>query len=192
MAWNRAELGTLFLKAGRLADAEREFAHAAAAFPGHRHAVVGLARVAEARGRHADALARVESLIAKSPSPELFAYSSDLMKQLGRFEEAKRRGELAEAAWRSDAPDPARLAVFLADSGDPIRMAEAVEVAERGSRDRDDIFTNDALAWAYFKVGRLEDAVEASHRALRTGSNDRVLRAHARAISDAAALRASR
>jgi len=37
---------------------------------------------------------------------------------------------------------------------------------------RHDIFTEDALAWAYFKVGRLDEAFAASQRALRTGTRD--------------------
>ena len=40
----------------------------------------------------------------------------------------------------------------------------------------------DALAWAYFKAGRIEDAKKAIALALRTGTRDRDIRAHATAI----------
>jgi hypothetical protein len=57
-----------------------------------------------------------------------------------------------------------------------------VKIAEQAAAVRHDIFTDDALAWAYFKAGRLADARRAIARALRTGSTDRDLRAHAAAI----------
>ena len=96
----------------------------------------------------------------------------------GRHEEAERSYALAEAAWRSDTPEPKNLARFLADRGD--KIDEAVRVAEQAAAGRHDIFTNDALAWAYFKAGRLADAKKAIASALRTGTRDRDILAHAR------------
>ena len=87
---------------------------------------------------------------------------------------------LAEAAWRIDAPEPKNLARFLADRGE--KVAEAVVIAEEAARVRHDIFTEDALAWAYFKAGRVEDAKRAIRLALRTGTRDRDILRHAEAI----------
>jgi hypothetical protein len=67
------------------------------------------------------------------------------------------------------------------------KIDEAVRLAETAARDRDDIFTNDALAWAYFRAGRIDDASRASARAMRTGTRDRELRRRAATIADAAA-----
>ena len=53
------------------------------------------------------------------------------------------------------------------------------------------IFTEDALAWSYFKAGRLADAREAMTQARRTGTRDADILAHAKAI-DAAAGQAAR
>jgi hypothetical protein len=52
---------------------------------------------------------------------------------------------------------------------------------------RHDIFTEDALAWAYFKTGRLDEAVSASKRALRTGTRDERILTHAAEIRAAVA-----
>ena len=60
-----------------------------------------------------------------------------------------------------------------------------MSIAERAAAERHDIFTEDALAWAYFKAGRLADAAAASAQALRTGSRDRDLLYHAAAIKQA-------
>ena len=62
-------------------------------------------------------------------------------------------------------------------------VEEAVKIPEQAAAVRHDIFTEDALAWAYFKVGRVADAKRTMAQALRTGSKDRDLRAHAAAIS---------
>jgi tetratricopeptide (TPR) repeat protein len=188
-AWHHAQLGHLWLAQDRLSDAAREFDHANYIFPGHPFAIEGLARVASRQGRHAEALALVEQLIAATPAPAALAFAAEELRAVGRADDAARQEALAEAAWRTDAPEPARLALFLADRPDrtPSQIEEAVQLAEAASRDRDDIFTNDALAWAYFRAGRLSDAVAASARALRTGSVDLVLRRHAAAIASAAA-----
>ena len=186
VAWHRAQIGALHLAMGRTADAQREYKHAEYVFPEYPLAIEGLARVDAARGDIAAAVTRFESLAAKAPTPGTLAELAALLKRAGRDADALRFARLAEAAWRSDAPDPARLAVFLADNGDRGRVDEAVRIAETASADRDDIFTNDALAWAYLKAGRIEDAARASARATRTGSVDRAIRAHARAIAGAA------
>jgi len=49
-----------------------------------------------------------------------------------------------------------------------------VRLVEAAAADRHDIFTEDALAWCYFKSGRLHDALLAIARAQRTGTRDPV------------------
>jgi hypothetical protein len=107
---------------------------------------------------------------------------------LGRAADASRAYALAEAGWRFDAPHPAQLARFLADHDR--KLDEAVAMAERTAADRHDIFTDDALAWCYFKSGRVAEAAAAIARAQRTGTHDRTILAHAAAIT--AAQRAGR
>lgn len=190
VAWHHAQLGHLHMAQGRLADAARDYAHADYVFPDHPFAIEGQARVAAANGRHAEALALAERAIAAAPSPSLLAFSAQELRALGRGAEADRAETLAEAAWRTDAPEPARLALFLADRGQ--KLDEAVSLAEAANRERDDIFTNDALAWAYYRTGRIADAARASARALRTGVQDREMRTRARVIANASVHQASR
>jgi hypothetical protein len=72
---------------------------------------------------------------------------------------------------------------MLAERG--LKTGEAVALAERAARGRTDIFTMDALAWAYFQAGRLQDAHAASVQARRTGTADRRIQCHAQAIDAA-------
>jgi tetratricopeptide (TPR) repeat protein len=184
LAWHHAQLGHLHLEMGQLADARREFLAAAHAFPEHPFARAGLARVAEAGGDLRTALDIVMTTLETSPTPADLAYSGDLMAKLGQADAAERQYRLAEAAWRTDAPEPSRLARFLAEHGR--RLDEAIAIGEQARIDRNDIFTGDALAWAYFQTGQIDKAKTMMALALRTGTRDRAIRAHAAAISQAA------
>ncbi len=113
----------------------------------------------------------------------MHARLGELYDRLGRADDAAREYALAEASWRSDAPQPAALARFLAERGQ--KVDEAVRLAEGAAAERRDIFTEDALAWCYFKAGRLSDAASAMASAQRTGTRDRSIREHAAAISRA-------
>jgi len=60
-----------------------------------------------------------------------------------------------------------------------------VDTAKAAVSIRRDIFTEDALAWGYFRGGQLAKARESIARALRTGSRDRTILYHAAAIANA-------
>jgi len=183
LAWHHAQLGQLHLEMGELANARREFLTAAHAFPGHPFAQIGLARVAEAGGDLRTALDIVMTMLTAGPTPADLAYSGDLLNRLGQTDAAERQYRLAEAAWRTDAPEPSRLARFLSERGR--RLDDAIAIGEKARIDRNDIFTADALAWAYFQTGRIEKARTMMALALRTGTRDRVIRAHAADIARA-------
>ncbi len=180
LAWHYAQIGHLYLEMNRVDEARRAFEHANFIFPDHPFASDGLARVEDAEGRTSSALALIMKRLAKSPSPADAAFAGELLERLGRTDEAERQYQLAEAGWRVDAPEPAKLARFLADHHR--HLDAAVHMAEQASADRHDIFTEDALAWAYFRDGRVSDARKAIARALRTGSRDREIHRHADAI----------
>ena len=75
---------------------------------------------------------------------------------------------------------PQALARFLAERGR--KISDAVALAEEAAAKRRDVHTMDALAWAYFKSGRLEDARRASDQAIRTGTRDGRILYHAATI----------
>lgn len=63
---------------------------------------------------------------------------------------------------------------------------EAVRLAEAERRVRDDLYTEDALAWALYRAGRLPEAATASDKANALGTKDARLIYHAGAIKIAA------
>jgi tetratricopeptide (TPR) repeat protein len=180
LAWHHAQLGDLYRQMGRPSEAALEYAWADHSFPDHPFAERGRVELLEAQGDPAGAAAKLESLMARSPAPDLAAKLGDLYMTLGRDADASRAYALAEAGWRFDAPNPTQLARFLADH--EWKLDEALALAERTESEQHDVFTEDALAWCYFKSGRLADAVAAIARAQRTGTRDRSILAHAAAI----------
>ena len=183
IAWHHAQLGDLYRQMGRTKEASTEYTWAEHAFPGHPFAERGLAGLLEQEGDLRGALARLEALMTRTPSPDVAAKIGDLRAALGDDTDAERAYALAEAGWRSDAPHPAQFARFLAEHNR--ELPEALVLAERAAADRRDIFTQDALAWVYFKSGRVNDAAAAIAQALRTGTRDRSILYHAAAITTA-------
>ena len=199
LAWHYAQGGNLLLQTGDTDAAEREFARAEHAFPGHPFAGAGAARVAAARGRYDDALTTYHALMSKAPTSEIAIAAADVLSMRGDEDGARAMYARAEAierdAWLTEARLTTNVARMLAERG--VRTAEAVQLAEEAARSRRDIFTMDALAWAYFRAGRFTEAAAASRQARRTGTADRRILAHAAAIEQAlgggeAAVHASR
>jgi tetratricopeptide (TPR) repeat protein len=183
LAWHHAQIGDLYRQMGRLKEADFQYAWADYSFPGHPSAKIGMARVREAEGDLPRALALYEAQMSRTPTPDVAEKLGDVSAALGRPAEASREYALTEAGWRFDVPQPALLARFLAEHD--LNVDEAVRLAESAAADRHDIFTEDALAWCYFKAGRLSEAATAITRAQRTGTRDRSILFHAAAISQA-------
>jgi tetratricopeptide (TPR) repeat protein len=192
LAWHRAQIGNLHFQMGRIADAKREYEHARYFFPGHPYALAGLARVKAAQGDIDGALSDYEAMFDQAPTPELAAVIGDLAARKGNREASDKYYELSErlerAGWQSEEPQPAALARFLAERGR--KTDEAVRLAESAAAVRSDIHTEDALAWSYFRAGRIKEAQTAIAKAVRTGTRDRRILYHAAAIKFAAGDRA--
>jgi len=180
-AWYGAQIGDLYLRMGQLVDAEREYRRAAFLFPRHPFAVIGQGKVLAVRGNREGALAVFLDQFTRTPTLDLAARIGDLHAQGGDLSEAERHYQLAEdLAGPAVAQTEASLALFLAEHDR--KLHEAVTIAEAVAATRHDIFTEDTLAWAYYKTGRFDEALSASQRALRTGTRDERILSHAAAI----------
>ena len=185
-AWYAAQLGELYLRMGRLDEADREYRRSAFLYPNYPHAIAGAGKVNAARGDRDGALAIYVEQLKRTPTLDLASRIGDLYAQQGNATESERYYQLAEELAGPDMTQTeTNLASFLADHDR--RLPDAVKIAEHVAAGRRDIFTADALAWAYYKVGRLRDAVDASERACRTGTRDERIRSHAAVIRAAIA-----
>ena len=75
------------------------------------------------------------------------------------------------------------LALFYADHD--MKLAEALDLAQKELEVRHDVYTWDALAWALYKNGKLTEAAKASEKAMRFGTRDSLLLFHAGMIAEA-------
>jgi len=184
-AWYASQLGELYLRMDRPDEADREYRRASFIFPDYLLAMVGRAKVTQAKGDREGALTLYLQQLKRMPTLDLAARIGDLYAQQGNSAQADYYYQLAEdLAGPGMAQTEANLALFLAEHDR--RLAEAVDMARAIAAIRHDIFTEDALAWAYYKTGRLKDALAASQRASRTGTRDERILAHAAAIRAAA------
>ena len=180
-AWYGAQVGELYLRMGKVEDADREYRRAAFIFPDHPFAVIGQGKVQAIRGNRKAAQAIFLDQFRRTPTLELAERIGELYARAGNTEEAERYYQLGEElAGPGIAQTEANLALFLAEHDR--KLPEAVKIAEAVASLRHDIFTDDALAWAYYKTGQLGKAFSASQRALRTGTSDERILSHAAAI----------
>jgi tetratricopeptide (TPR) repeat protein len=180
-AWYGAQVGELYVRMGKLVAALREYRRAAFLFPNHPLAMIGQGKVHALRGDREAAQAIFLDQFRRTPTLELAARIGDLYAQGGNITQAEHYYQLGEElAGPPIAQTEANLALFLAEHDR--KLEEAVKIAEAVSARRHDIFTDDALAWAYYKTGRLDEAFSASQRALRTGTRDERILSHAAAI----------
>jgi tetratricopeptide (TPR) repeat protein len=183
-AWYASQVGELYLRMGKTDDADREYRRAASIFPEYPFAMVGIAKVTAAQGDRDGALKVYLDQLHRTPTLDLAGRIGDLYAQAGDSRQAEHYFQLAEdLAGPPMAQTEATLAVFLAEHDR--KLSDAAKIAEAVASVRHDIFTEDAVAWAYFKTGWVEEAFAASQRALRTGTRDARILSHAEQIQRA-------
>jgi tetratricopeptide (TPR) repeat protein len=186
-AFYRNQLGELHRAAGELPAAAAAYASALKALPGYPAATMGLAMVRERQGRRTEAIALLEDATARLPTPEAVAALGDLYVLAGNAEAADRQYALVErigeVARATGSVYDRQLVLFAADHDRDVSMAVTRARAELDMRP--DIYAWDALAWALFHAGRLEEAADAAAHALVLGTPDPRLAYHAGMIAAA-------
>lgn len=179
------QLGELLRSAGRVDEAADAYETARESLPDHVPATAGLARVREAQGRRDEAIALLAAVTARLPQPDLVAMLGDLYALAGDAEAAERQYALVErigaVGTAVGSVHDRHIVLFAADHDRGVEGA--VVAAEAALADRHDIYAYDALAWALFKSGRLDEAAMAAAQALALGTPDPRLSFHAGMIA---------
>jgi len=187
LAWTLVHLGHEHFAAGDLAAAAGAYAAALDVLPDYYLALGALGRVRAAEGRTGEAIELDRRAVARVPAPDLVAALGDVYAAAGDAQQAERQYALVEYMGRvAEATGTTygrQLALFYADHD--CRLAEALRLARQEAATRGDIYTDDALAWALYKNGRLAEAARAAHRALRLRTEDALLEYHAGMIAAA-------
>jgi tetratricopeptide (TPR) repeat protein len=163
---------------GRLGAADALLDRALEEVPEHPSALVVRGRVALSRGDPEGARRALERAFLRQPLPETAWLLGDARQAAGDVEGARQAHERSVRDGR--AADRRTLALFLATKDREPDLAVRLCAEER--RVRDDVYTEDACAWALRRAGRLDEAELASSRALALGTPDARLLYHAGAI----------
>lgn len=179
------QLGDLRAHRGAYDQARAAYDEALAEQPGYAPALAARGRLHLASGRTGEALADLEAALRVQPTTATRAAYVEALWAAGR--DAAAREELARLDREGRREDPRALALFYASHDMEPRLA--LSLAEREAAVRPDIFSLDALAWALYRNGRLDEAWAAIQQATRLGTRDPRMIYHRGRIAAARAAR---
>jgi tetratricopeptide (TPR) repeat protein len=181
-AWVLVQAATIFLHQGDLEGGDAGFDMALAWLPEFAPALAGKGRIALARKDAVKAVDYLGRSYKESPLVETAWLLGDARAMKGD----KAGAEEMYAKVRSDGrkTDPRTLSLFLSSRGEA--PDEALRLAEEEYRVRKDVYTEDAVAWAQYRAGKIEDARARIAKARRLGTPDPRLMYHEGAIRMAA------
>lgn len=187
LAWLYYELGEYETQSGDPASADAAYLAALNTHPGDYRALAALARLRANNGRYEEAIVLYQKAIAVVPMPIFIAELGDLYAKQGNQVEAQKQFALVEyiglLGHINQVLHNRDLALFYADHG--MKLAEALDLAQKELEVRRDVYTWDALAWALYKNGKLAEAAKASEKAMKFGTRDSILLFHAGTIAQA-------
>jgi tetratricopeptide (TPR) repeat protein len=136
-------------------------------------------RVMLAIVRPAEALVELKRAVNLNPLPEYMWTLADALAVAGKYAEAREiESQITE---RSISEDPRTVSLYLATRNHDVERA--VRLAQQELANRQDVFTHDALAWAFAAAGRLTEAQQQITLALAEGTADSRLYLHAGVIA---------
>jgi tetratricopeptide (TPR) repeat protein len=182
LAWVLVQAAELFFQRGDYSGADAGFEQALEVAADYPPALVGRARVLLARNDPAAAGMLLRRAYEKSPLVETGSLLSQALARSGDRAGAERAyAEAEREGLRGD-----RRSLSVMDSTLRRSPERALELARAERAVRGDIYTDDALAWALYRAGRFEPALERIERARRLGTRDARLLFHHGAILIAA------
>jgi tetratricopeptide (TPR) repeat protein len=181
-AWALVQAAQLFWHRGDYEGADAGYRQALEVWSNYAPALIGRGRVALAQGDPVRAARWFQLALDASPTAEA-AWLLGVAQQLAGNASAsalavKRSYEEGQRA------DQRALAMIYASEG--VEPEEAVRLARAEKAQRGDIYTDDALGWALFRAGRVQEAKQSAVLARRLGTKDARLLFHQGAIELAA------
>lgn len=174
-AWAWSKLALYELQAGELKPAAESCELALGLQPGYAPALLARGRVLMAERKFDEAVPLLERAVKKNPLPDYRWALADALRAAKRTNEAQK----VEAELNADGAkdDPRSFALYLASRGE--NLPTALKLAEEELKNRRDVFTLDALAWAQSAAGNHAEAWQTMQQSLATGTADARLYLHA-------------
>lgn len=183
-AWFFFRAGELAFEAGDNDGAIADEKRALDVFPNFADAYRAEARVECAVKRWEACLTSARASAAIVPYPETLGYEADAQRALGQNAEAKATDDLIltiERIGNAQHISDRLLAIYYSEHH--IHTADAYRIAKRELAVRDDILTEDTLAWAAAMDGRWDEARVADAKAMRFDTEISLLQYHAGVIA---------
>jgi tetratricopeptide (TPR) repeat protein len=183
-AWFFVRAGELAFESGDDEGALADERRALAVFPNYSEANRMLARINCARHEWQPCLDAARASAQVVPYPEVLGYEVDAQRALGDAAGAARTDDLIRTVERignAQHVSDRLLAIYYAEHGE--RLDDAYRIARRELAVRDDVFTEDTLAWAAAASRRWAEARAHVRRALRYDTENALLQYHAGAIA---------
>jgi tetratricopeptide (TPR) repeat protein len=149
--------------------------------PDYAPALLERGRVLLGLGKTPEAIEALKRAAVLNPLPEYQWTLSEALRAADRVEEAQ--GVEAELKRQGAANDPRTFSLYLATRGEDVPAALQLTKAELETRA--DVFTLDALAWAWMANADTEQAWAFAQRAVAEGTQDGRLLLHASVIASA-------
>jgi tetratricopeptide (TPR) repeat protein len=175
LAWCLIQRGGHAFRTGDFPTAETHYSAALAAVPGDWRATEHLAELRAAEGRHDEAIALLEKVIASTDRAEFIQAAGDIETDRKRPEAAKVWHDRAEEKYRTSAERGEQLYIhhlagFYCDIRP--RPADAVRYARQDLAARANANAHAALAWALHLDGKFEEAASEATLAIASGTRD--------------------
>src|SRR5579862_2725242 len=186
-AWCQVELGKMYLKTGRLKEAEDAYSAALRNFPNYHPALAGLAQTQASKHDWKSAIANMKRAQASVPMPDYAAALYDYYSASGDAKEAKKQKELIEVTDQvgQAAQEKANRNIAIIFADHDWNLDRALELAKNELEIRGDIYTYDALAWALYKNKNYAEAEQAMQKAMKFQTPEPAFYYHAGLIAGA-------
>ncbi|MDQ6943657.1 MAG: hypothetical protein M3169_14255 [Candidatus Eremiobacteraeota bacterium] len=183
-AWYYFRAGELAFEAGDNDGALAAGQRALATFPAYSEANRLIARVACSVHRWRECLDAAKASAQVVPYPEVLGYEADAQRALGDVTGAAQTNDLIRTIERignAQHVSDRLLAIYYSEHGE--RLDDAYRIAKGELAVRDDIFTDDTLAWAAAMDGHWDEARTRIGPALRFDTENALLQYHAGIIA---------
>lgn len=181
-AWVITRLALLEFQSGRMVEAENATALALETRSEYPPALLLRGRILLSQDKPAEAVKNLAVAAKANPLPEYQWALADALRAADRKAEAADLEAHLQASGAQN--DPRTYSLFLATRNEA--PVTALRLAEAELQQRQDVFTQDALAWALAANGRFAEAKEHMELALAENTEDARLFFHAAVISEQA------
>jgi tetratricopeptide (TPR) repeat protein len=183
-AWYFFREGEMAFEAGDNDAALADERQSLAIFPNYVDATRAAARFNCALERWNDCLSNAVASAAVTPYPETLGYEADAQRALGQTDAAQQTDDLIRTVERignTQRISDRLLAIYYSEHH--LYPHDAYAIAKRELATRDDILTQDTLAWAAAMDGRWDEARTEMRKAIRFDTENSLMQYHAGVIA---------